>query len=245
MTTSASANFTANRDAIIARALRNINEIGTGETPSATRVTECALVLNMLVKEWQADGMQLWKQRTIQITPLTAGTGSYTIGTGSTINTVAPLRIFNAWRRIVATDSDSPMTLQTKSEYDQYTNKFQEATPTLFFYNPPGAAPASNEMQGTIYLLPPPDQPFIDDQELWVTAEFPIEDFDLSTDTPDFPSYYFNALVWALSDQLAYESGLPLAERSMISKKAEMHKEKAFSLDQEEGSLMFGPNHYF
>ena len=68
-------------------------------------------------------------------------------------------------------------------------------------------------------------------------------DFDASTDNPDIPSYMFNALTWALADQLSYEYGLGLGERSMISKKAQMHKAMALSFDQEEGSLYIRPEY--
>ena len=74
-----------------------------------------------------------------------------------------------------------------------------------------------------------------------MSGQIPFEDFSLSTDIPDFPSYWFNALKWGLADQLAYEYGVGLAERSMITKKALYHKTQALSFGGEEGSLKIQP----
>jgi hypothetical protein len=75
------------------------------------------------------------------------------------------------------------------------------------------------------------------------TGQFSLEDFDADGDIPDIPSYYYNALTWALADQLAYESGVPLAERDRITRKADYHRIVALSFDIEEGSLFFQPGY--
>jgi hypothetical protein len=66
-------------------------------------------------------------------------------------------------------------------------------------------------------------------------------DFDTSTDNPPVPNYLYNALTWALADQLAFEYGVPIADRSQISKKAQYHKAMALSYDQEDGSIFVQP----
>jgi len=97
-------------------------------------------------------------------------------------------------------------------------------------------------MVGTLYLAPCPSSTYLAQYYTIVTGSFPIEDFDAGTDNPDFPSYWYNALAWGLADAMSWEAGLPLAERSMLEKKADKHKAMAMSLDQEEGSMRFGPN---
>ena len=68
MTTSGSYTFLVQRDDIIRQAMLNIGRIGEGEIPTAQEVTDCALRLNMLVKQWQgrndfAPGLKQWTRR--------------------------------------------------------------------------------------------------------------------------------------------------------------------------------------
>jgi len=241
MALSGQTNYTTNRDAIITRALRICNNIGTGETPNATRVAECALVLNDIFKEWETLGMQLWKQSTIQLTPLTAGTAVYNIGIGSTINQQPPLKVLDAYKRYTDSGADSPLILITKREYDWYNTKTVSGMVTQMYYNPPGSI-SGTENVGTIYLVGPPDANFVADYQIYLTGIFPMMDFDASTDVPDIPQYLYNALVWALAEQIMFEEGVPMAERSQIGKQADKHLARAISFDIEEGSLYFQPN---
>lgn len=239
MALSNSTNYSTNRDQLISRALRLCNEIATGETPAATRVTECALVLNDIFKEWEAMGMEMWKISTIPIT-LTAATGSYTIGVGATIATTAPLKILRAWTRVTSTGSDTPLVPLTRQEYDAWNNKTTNGTVTQWYYNPPGST--TGELQGTLYVLDRPSTSFASTNTVQLSGVLPLMDFDASSDVPDIPSYLFNALVWALAEQLCYEAGVPLAERSMISKMADKHLDRAMDFDVEEGSIYLQPD---
>ena len=238
MALSASTNFTVTRDDIITRALRIVGAIGQGETPEVQAVTDAALVLNMIVKERQADGMQLWKVQTSSF-PMVNGTATYNIGIGSTVNQTAPLKVIQTWVRTTATNADSPTNLITKQEYDRYGNKATTGTPAMIYYKPPG--PNVTEMIGTFSLYPVPDANAASTSTFFFTGVSPIQDFDASTDNPDFPSYYFNTLTWLLASEIAYEYGIGLQERGQIKKEADSHLQQALSFDQEEGSFFVQP----
>jgi hypothetical protein len=60
MALSASTDFPVTRDDLIKAALQHIGAIGDGDTPTATQLSEAGLLLNMLIKNWTTDGMQLW-----------------------------------------------------------------------------------------------------------------------------------------------------------------------------------------
>lgn len=237
MATSASTNYTQTRADIIKRALRIIGAIGQGETPSSDATTEAAQALNEMIKEWNADGMQLWKYITSTAITLTA-TGSYSMGIGSTVNQTAPLKITQAWLRDTS-NVDTPLLLITKQEYDMIGSKAATGTPSQLYYQPPGAV--ATEQIGVIKIWPVPNTSAISTYTMFVTGMTSIMDFDATGDTADFPSFYYNALVWGLADQLSYEYGVPYAQQAMITKKAEVHKEKAMGFDVEEGSLFFQP----
>ena len=71
MALSGSQDFTVTRDDIIKMSLQHIGVIGDGDTPTATQLTEGALYLNMLIKFWQSDDIQLWIRKTGYILPQT------------------------------------------------------------------------------------------------------------------------------------------------------------------------------
>src|SRR6266568_5135835 len=125
--TSASTNYSSTRDLIITRALRICHEIGQGETANTTQLTESAQALNDLTKEWNAThGMPLWKIKTYTTFTLVAGTTSYTIGSGATINQVAPLKLLHAYLHdtsVSAAPRDIPLVLITKNQYDMLGDK--------------------------------------------------------------------------------------------------------------------------
>lgn len=240
MPTSLSYNHTTTRDGIITRALRIVGAIGQGETPSATAITEAAEALNDLVKEWQADGMSLWCIREYHFTP-TDGVNTYNIGSGLLsphINDIAPLKILQAWTRV--NSLDTPILIITRHEYNMLGAKSTPGAPTQFFYNPPGEI-ESTEPFGTLYAYPTPNADTVSRCVHYFTGVRPYADFDSDIDVPDFPQYWNNAVKWGLADQLSYEYGVGLDERSRIERKADKHKEKAMSYDTEEGHLLIQP----
>ena len=240
MATSNSYNFTKNRDQIITRSLRIIGAIGQGETPNATAVTEAAEVLNDMVKEWEADGMQLWCVKEYTLVPV-ASTNVYTIGVGSTIDEAAPTKLLQAWSRVTTGSKDTPILLITRHEYNMLGSKTTEGSPSQLWYNPPGQISAT-ETQGTCTLYVTPDTNFATNSTIKFTGVRPLQDFDAASDVMDFPQYWGNAVVWGLADQLSYEYGVGLSERSMLAKKAEFYRERALSYGTEEGHLLIQPN---
>lgn len=239
MATSGSYNWNDNRDAIITRALRICGGIGTGETPDSTAVTEASGILNDIVKEWNADGMPLWAIREYTV-PLTAATATYNIGVGATVSAPSPLKVIQGWIRITASSTDSPLLIITRNDYNLMGNKTTQGVPNQIWYSPPGPI-ASVEMVGILTVYPVPDTATASSRTIRLLGQRSFEDFDAAGDVPDFPTYWNNAIIWGLADQLAYDYHVPLAERSMISKKAMYHKEVALSFGTEEGSIFLAP----
>lgn len=60
MAISNSIDFTVTRDEIITQAYRQIGVLGEGETCNSEQLNETAPVLNMMLKTWQADGLNLF-----------------------------------------------------------------------------------------------------------------------------------------------------------------------------------------
>ena len=88
MATSGTYVFSVSRDDIIRQALLNIRKLDEVETPTPQETTDCARVLNMLVKQWQgrtdyAPGLKTWTRRRGYLF-LNNNSGQYTLGTSGT-----------------------------------------------------------------------------------------------------------------------------------------------------------------
>lgn len=71
MALSSSTDFALTRDDIIKLSYQHIGALEEGGTPNTNQYTEGSLLLNMLIKNWQQDGMQLWMRNYGYILPVT------------------------------------------------------------------------------------------------------------------------------------------------------------------------------
>ncbi len=88
MPTSGIYSLTVQRDDIIRQSMLNLGKLGEGEDPTPQEITDMALKLNMLVKQWmgKADfspGLKTWTRRRGNLF-LHNNTGKYTVGPNAT-----------------------------------------------------------------------------------------------------------------------------------------------------------------
>jgi hypothetical protein len=228
---SGSTNFTITRDELIKGALRLCGVLAQGESPTTDQVSEASEALNMLVKAWEADGMPLWAIKTTNI-PLTASTASYRIGVGQTVNTPKPLKVLQVWNRDTTSNVDIPLRILTKQEYNMLGNKTSSGNPVQVYYDP-------QNTYGDLYVFPVPGTTEATDNQLYIVYQRPFEDFDASTDEPDFPQEWFEALKYGLASRLAGEYQLSLQIRTFLKAEAKEAKDTALSFGTEEGSFYF------
>lgn len=222
MATSGSADYSYNRNQIITAALRKLAVVAQGESPTSTQITEASEALNLMVKTFVTDGMPLWKVSEHSLT-LLASTASYTIGSRL-------LKVVQAYR---STDSvDTPLRIITRDEYNRLSSKTSTGYPVSIYHDPRRA-------DSIITVWPVPDSTVAGNTTVRLTYAAPFEDFDSSTDDPDFPQEWFEALVYGLADRLAPEYSIPLEDRKMLKQEAKEHKAIAESFGSEEGSLFF------
>lgn len=87
MAVSGSKNFTLTRDDIINAALRKAGAFDSGETTDSSDTQDAALALNLIIKEWSAQGIDVPWRETVTLF-LQPATQSYAIGpTGSNATT--------------------------------------------------------------------------------------------------------------------------------------------------------------
>jgi hypothetical protein len=225
MAISGSTDFSVTRDQLIEGALRICGVIAPGETPTTAMYTGASEALNMLVKAWQSDGMPLWAMSEYTIT-LTNGDNSYTISPKL-------LKVTQALNRNIDTNIDIPMRIVTRDEYNRLGNKTTSGNPIIVWCNP-------NLDDTTVKVFPTPTAVEAADNTIILTYQKEFSDFDASTDTPEFPKEYFDALKFALASRLSYEYGMDVQDRKQLFEQAMMLKQDALSFGTEEGSVYFG-----
>lgn len=80
MALSASTNYSINRDTLITAAYKDMGLVRAGGSPTADELTDGAERLNIMIKAWQADGLQSWVIKRATLIP-ELGAQSYALGT--------------------------------------------------------------------------------------------------------------------------------------------------------------------
>lgn len=231
MATSGTTTWQLNRNEVISAALRKLAVLSGGSSPEAYQISDANVALNAMIKAFHADGMPVWAMRSYTFTT-TAGTSSYNIGVGQTFNTPMPLKVVQAVRADGSTYSNVPLNIYTNYDYNLLPLVYSSGTPVNLYYQPLST-------YGVINLWPIPED---STTEITIRYQRPFEDMTSATDDFDFPPYWLEALIYNLASRLAPEYGLPINDRSFLTKEAIMMKDQALQFGSEEGSLYLQPD---
>jgi hypothetical protein len=239
MSTSNSYNYKASASAIIAEAYRKVGALGDTETLDATRQAIGMVMLNMMVKTFSAFGLQLW-MRDEQYIPLSlfAVDQVITVGPGGEFPLdYKPLRLLEC-QRYDLTDPTYPTSIpiinMTEREYQQQVTKNSRGAPVQIYYRP-------DAYQGWLHIWPNADTYWQTNGSLGCVFHRQVQDFDGTTDDPDFPVEWTEALVYQLALRLAPNVGLPPSDRQMLQADADRILSLVLASDYEEGSIYFRP----
>ena len=288
MATSASTNYSIDRDGLITKSLQLLGVVEEGGTASANQLTDGSNWLNMLTKFWVTKGLQLWAQEEIVLFPVktqqvyklggasldkaclstelvktelsaavTANDTTITVDsvTGMTNGDVLgvqtdeggiiwttisdasfahrPLRIRTAW---VSNDSDVdiPIEVIPHKDYISLSNKATEGQVNQIY-----ADPQLNEMLINVWPIPGDDHT---DQLIHMYVHRTFEDFDASTDTPDFPQEWYMPLVFNLAMYMAPVYGCPRDKLAAIGALSKQLLDEVTDWDTEYQSIQFIPD---
>lgn len=228
MATSGTYSFLMNRDDIIGAALRTLEVFGAGDTIPPEDLSNCAQALNILVKGMVVEGLPLWCVQELTV-PMVAGQAAYAIGPVSA--QPRPLRILQAFLRFV-TSNDVELQIVGRSDYNVLGMKSSQGTPNQLYYDP-------QLTNGTVTVY---NTPFDATTTLHLVIQRQIQDFNLSTDNPDFPQEAYQMLKWSLADELALEYGAKPAVLQMVAVKAAAYRSAFMAFEQEQASVYFYPS---
>lgn len=225
MATSGNTSWELQRDEIIKSALRKVGALAKGQTPSAEDYTDATTALNSLIQTLSTNGMPLWKRIEIELTPVLNQT-SYSIATD--------LKVVQVY--LSDNTSGTLFELTPKSLYD--INRMPSSTTgqAVHYY-------LDYSLNTTdVVIWPKPDQGMVDNKKINVVYQKEFDGFITSTDTPDFPTYWTDALIYSLAVRIAPEYGLPLQDRQLLKEEAKMYIEAAEGYGDEDVSWFFQPN---
>ena len=218
--------------AVINDAYVNAGLIEEGQTLESEQLASGMRRLNNLVNLLQTDGLRLWLQSDVSITPV-AGQNLYTMGTSGNVAMTRPTRVIYAYYRD-STDQDYPLiplswndwiTLSEKvpdepaleGAINSYFVDKQAATLNLYLWLTPDSVAAT----GTVHLVLQQQQPNV--VQL--------------TDTVQFPPEWFLALGWLLANEIC--TGQPQAIMVRCKQFAEEYREKLDNWDVEDAPTEF------
>lgn len=150
--------------------------IGIRDFSDTDRQEEAIDMLNTMLTSWRK-----WLHPTLteDTHTLSAGTESYTIGSGQTIDTVRPINIVSAFiRDSSGYDHDVAVNL-TKKEYDDVYDKDASSRPNKLYYDKGTTA-------GTIYFDTAPSAA----ETLYLYSVKPFTEYSATTDTFLLPVEY-------------------------------------------------------
>ena len=140
-----------------------------------------------------------------------------------------PQRIISMMRRS-ASNIDTPIELISEQQYQNLSIKSSSGKVNQAYYDP------RRDTAGLLHLWG------VDDETELVFFSYlrPVQDFDASSDNPDFPVEWSRYLVKALAYDLAPKYGIPPQERMLLKADRDEARYDAESGDIEQTSVFFG-----
>lgn len=181
--------------ALITAAYRSAGAISSGDDITGTQEeTDGLEILNMMIGSWFANGI-LVPYSTKENFTLSAGTASYTIGTGLTFNTVRPNKIISAFIRDGG--YDYPLEIIGERQYwEGFSDKTATGRPEEIFFNP----------SGTIYFHFSPDQNY----DFHMFSEKMLAEITDASATFSLPREYEEAIKYNLAVRFCDELNRPV-----------------------------------
>lgn len=140
---------------IVKSAMRLVNALGAGQTPSGEDQEDALQILNELFDEWSLERwmQSIRKEETFNLTP---GVGIYPLGIATVpppnnIAIAKPIRVEIA--SILEGSSSTDLRFLNEADYASYPDKVTPGTPSAFAYR------SGKDETGLFYVLPIPVNP--------------------------------------------------------------------------------------
>ena len=188
---------------IVIQALKKAGVLGVGQTPLAEDTNDAFYDLNDMIAQWARKRWLMW--HLLDISLVSTGAMSYTVGIGGDFNTPRPDRLEAAFfRQIVPSQPnqiDYPLELiESREEYNNIALKSLMTFPTNIFYD--AAYP-----MGTINPWPVPQATIY---EIHLTVKDTLTQFSTLNQVLNMPPEFVAAMKFNLAIRLRQSYQLPV-----------------------------------
>jgi hypothetical protein len=232
MATSGTYSFAVTRDDIINAAFRKMQVFGPFDAgPQTVDITNAAFALNVLTKAMANKGTPLWCLQTLQV-PMLTGVSQYSLGSPR------PLNIKYAFLRN-ASGNDVEVEICSRYDYDQLGDKSSTGVVNQLWYDPQIGNTVAPPGSGIVTVY---DVPADSTTTLFLVIQRSLQDFDASTDNPDFPQEAYLMLVYALANELSLDYLVKADVRAEIAGRSVVCTAEFFGTTQDQASIYFTPS---
>ncbi len=221
-TTPTTTTSTLNAGQMITQAYRKLGVLPSGGVPTADQMNQGIVNLNLLLKGWQSDGINLWRQvqLTVNVDP----------GQGTPSNPIVvtpPLLGFEEARIVVTPEPnlyERPLGTISYIDYMRYPNKQTGGSPSVICFD-------KQENQTNFYIYPL----FQYAGTIHMTVGRPILDVTQASDTIDVPIEWNEGVVYNLADRLMEDEGVAAADPATaqrITERAALFHTKLLDFDR-------------
>lgn len=148
-----------------------------------------------------------------------------------TNNITKPLRLLSVYRRDKNLN-DTYIDVISTDEYSEFSKKTEDGLVNQVAFHP-------QRTYSELYVWPQ-SSTVTDIIGFWYHR--PFEDFDASSDEPDFPQEWFMALGYGLAAHLGITYSIPTSKRKDLVQLADYFKMEVEGWDQEQSSVFFEPD---
>jgi len=225
--TSGITTYTRTVQQVVDAAYRKTGIMAKGQAADGTELTEGIEALNLVIAELRGEGLNLWKLTNTTLA-MVNGQAEYTL---TQPNKLA--KLYQAWLQDNSSQSKTPLNVVSIFNYNFFPLG-NNGTPVQIVYEPQLAS-------GKITLWPAPNATVVSNKTLHIVGELELQVATDAAQTIDFPTEWYNAVIYFTGLALAVENNVPLQDRSKLAEEAKMHLEMAKATNNENASLFFQP----
>jgi len=119
--------------AVLSRSLKLSRIVGLGRAASGPQMIDALDWLNSMLDDWSNQPNAIYYTTREELT-LVQGDGDYSIGSSANLNTTRPIKVYDS--TVTVTDTEYPIKVITRQEYDRIPLKTTQGIPHTMYYNP-------------------------------------------------------------------------------------------------------------
>lgn len=215
---------------MVRQALMDCGRLQSGQEPKGEVLADALERINDLINFWQTQGLKLWLNSILSITPVN-GTALYTLGPSGALTSTKPSRVIEGWR-VTSSGQRVPLNPLSWNEYYRLGNLTTSGVPNSYFVD----KQATNLL---VRFWPVPDATMSGSTLELLLQTQSVTPTELD-ETISFPVEWYLALRWALADELA--SGQPAIIMERCANKAAAYRQALENWDVEDTPTRFQPD---